>query len=55
MDEFVLSRNVARFKELLQKESNPSQRKLLEQLLAEEESRLAVLIKQRINSDAVPR
>lgn len=41
MEAFVARQNIHHFRELLAQETDPHQRKLLEQMIAEEEAKLA--------------
>jgi hypothetical protein len=41
VEKFIAQRNVAHFEELLRKESDPSERRVLESMLREERARLA--------------
>jgi len=43
MDRYVAKRNIARFEDLISKESDPAKRRIIEDLLAAEEQRLADL------------
>ena len=45
MDEFIAKANIQHFKELLATERNEAKRKLLLQLLAEEEQKLAAALR----------
>jgi len=45
MDKFIAKANIQHFKELLATEKNEGKRKLLEQLLAEEEQKLAAALR----------
>jgi hypothetical protein len=47
----IMELNIARYRNLLKEETNASKRKIIVELLAEEEARLAKLLAQKANDE----